>query len=203
MYVDYDLPPLFSQSTYTWIFGENSLPADIAVLHATSEVGHVGFRLGEIHRSPYSAHDLGLALDATEGILSVSADFATFTVLALPITGVIQVFDNRTTCNLLTGLVQGPCIRNVTFSLSLTNFKPSCPQDIFKYTFEPSAVVTWITPRLFHARGTEIGLRSTKVSGSVFTQGVHTVTYTPAATADASQFGETTPMCTFRVSSKL
>ena len=126
--------------------------------------------------------------------------FLSLTTLSFPIKGHLRARDNRTECLLPTGsVVPGPCVSVVPFTLDVADFNPFCPDDIYRFSLERQTWITWTEPRLVSVSGVPVALTRSHAPGSLFNEGVTTVTYAAQGGQEASQPAATRLTCSFKV----
>ncbi len=117
--------------------------------------------------------------------------------LQFPLSGIVIVTDDRTSCKDLGNSNPGPCSIEIPLVLNMAELYPSCPQDIFLFSPTDTTTVSWDEPRLRWRNGTLSAINGSVSSGSAFAQGDTTVVYSPLQ--DPSQNPATRIQCSFKV----
>jgi hypothetical protein len=108
--------------------------------------------------------------------------------------GRVMVTDDRTSCNLASGRIDGPCVATANFTLHIVGLF-ACPSDILVQSATPTTA-SWTLPVLT-APGFPIIL--SKSSGSIFSVG-GTCVELSIMNPDASQLTSSLGLCSFWVS---
>ncbi len=150
--------------------------------------------------SGIGADQLGIVA-VNHTIVMKSALLDNLNSLRFPLTGIVTVTDDRTSCKDTGNRIPGPCSIEIPFVLNMAELYPSCPQDIFLFSPTSTTTVSWDEPQLRWRNGTLSVMSSSVSSGSAFAQGDTTVTYSPLQ--DPSQNPATRIQCSFKVFASL
>jgi hypothetical protein len=96
--------------------------------------------------------------------------------------------------------VDGPCESRRPFALYiLSEFYPSCPNDVVVFTTHAVASVNWTVPEVRFPNGTSFGLVGSVEPGTMLSIGKTMVVYNPTNNVDGSQAAATLITCSFLV----
>ncbi len=195
---DYDIPPSFNQTRYTFYFDVGS----IAGAYSTVTLANLTLT-SETSIAVLSAVNLStsfVVFDFDDSMIELRGSLLDLIKrINWPVTGFLQVADGRDKCVLLSGNVTGPCVSTVPFSLYATQFSPRCPASAIQFTTAASGPVTWIPPQLNLLSIGLLELDATAEPGDIFDQGTTEVFYRPYVNPDPSQIPETFPHCRLEV----
>ncbi len=113
--------------------------------------------------------------------------------LQFPLTGQVNVSDNRTTCD----GAPGQCQATVYFTLELVQFAVPCPSNLLRFTPSEHAVVEWTVPVVRMLSGASVTMRGSFDPGDNMALGKTLVEY--ALTMHPSQLPATYITCNFTV----
>ncbi len=146
--------------------------------------------------SGIGAEQLGIVA-VNHTIVMRSALLDNLNSLRFPLTGIVIVTDDRTSCKDLGNIVPRPCSIEIPFALNMAEQYPSCPQDIFLFSPTNTTNVSWAEPRLRWRNGTLSAINGSVSSGSAFAHNDTIVVYSPVQ--DPSQNPATRIRCSFKV----
>ena len=195
------------QARFTWDFRQDALPQSldfdptvIASIDAFSNRPlKFDLRFTKIPTSTgKSLSELGLSFEGNKLVASHTF-LQNINEFNFPLQGLVGIADNRTECYSTGISFLGACFINIPFTLSMAEFQPACPQDIFVFSPADMTPVSWLEPSLRWRNGSFTSLPSTAPLDSLFPIGTSTVTY--ALPKDQSQNPNTTIQCSFKVTS--
>jgi hypothetical protein len=195
------------QTSFAWNFHQDALPQSldsdstvIATIDAFSNRPlKFDLRFTKAPTSTGKSHaDLGLSFEGNKLVAS-HAFLQNINEFNFPLQGLVGIADDRTECFRTSVSYHGPCQTSLIFTLSMAEFQPACPQDIFLFSPADMTPVSWLEPSLHWRNGNFTSLPTTAPSGSLFPIGTSTVEY--ALPKDPSQNPNTTIQCSFKVTS--
>jgi hypothetical protein len=190
------------QQSYSWTIQQSAIPlpgSNNSVVLASIDIisnatTFVTMRFNGL--SGIGADELGI-VGVNHTIVVRSALLDNLNSLHFPLSGIVIVTDDRTSCKDLGNRIPGPCSIEIPFALNMAELYPSCPQDIFLFSPTDTTNVSWTAPQLRWRNGTLSAINGSVSSGSAFAQGDTTVVYSPLQ--DPSQHPATRIQCSFKV----
>jgi hypothetical protein len=113
--------------------------------------------------------------------------------LQFPLAGLVNISDNRTTCD----GAPGPCQATVYFTLELVQFETPCPSELLRFTPSEHAVVEWTAPVVRKLSGASVTMRGSFDPGDSMALGKTLIEY--ELTMHPSQLPATYITCNFTV----
>ncbi len=190
------------QSSYSWTIQQSAIPlpgSNKSVVLASIDVvsnatTFVTMRFNGL--SGIGADQLGIVA-VNHTIVMRSALLDNLNSLHFPLSGIVTVTDDRTSCKDTGNRIPGPCSIEIPFVLNMAELYPSCPRDIFLFSPTNTTSVSWDEPQLRWRNGTLNAINRSASPGSAFAQGDTTVVYSPLQ--DPSQNPATRIQCSFKV----
>ena len=198
--------PYVRQSSFSWTIQQSAIPLPGTINSVTlASIDVISNRTTSVAMrfhglSGIGANELGIVA-VNHTIVMNSTLLNNLNSLHFPLSGVVTVTDDRTSCKDSGNRDTGPCSIEIPFALNMAELYPSCPQDIFLFSPTNTTTVGWKEPRLRWRNGTLSAIAGSVSSGSSFAHNDTIVVYSPVQ--DPSQNPATHIQCSFKVCCEL
>ena len=149
---------------------------EISLINATSTRSNLTYAIIVNSTSDLSSVDYGFSMQGN--IVTISHKLlANISKINFPLSGVITVTDDRSSCNKDSFDQYIRCKTDVPFIFNIAEFNPNCPKDVIVFSPDTYIQVDWIEPRLRMRSGNYSSLQSSHRPGQYFSLGTTLVEY--------------------------